>query len=335
MFEYQLQGLQVASTRELTGLCPQETDADPDVIFHADWLPAGFEFEKLQETEPAYVSPYSDSKGEPFSRMWRCPQTGMYYFRFVEGFAFVIDSEGRTVWAQWAAPVTIDDITAFLLGRILAFVLHLRGHACLHASAVAVNGEAVLFAGYPGMGKSSTAAAFSTRGYPVLTDDVSAIRCSADGRLVVVPGIPRVCLCPDSVDFIYGPKSAERFPLLHPHEDKRVVRLDATPGKFQFEPLPIRAIYMLASRSNEPTAPRLEEVAGADRLVRLLYNGFMHLTLDKRQTMRQFKILGEIARSVRIRQLVPSRDPGKLGSLCDLVANDVREQSPALADRRP
>jgi len=331
LFGYRLQGLLVASNRELAGLSLLDTDGRPDVVFHAGLLPADLEVDKLQETEPAYTSPYCLSSGEPFSRMWRCPQSGLYYFRFVEGFAFVVDSVGETIWAQWSEPVTIEDITAFLVGRILAFVLHLRGHACLHASAVAVNGGAVLFAGDPGMGKSSTAAAFAKRGYPVLTDDVSAIRREEDGRIVMVPGVPRLCLCPDSVEFLYGPGPAERFPLLHPEEDKRVVRLDNAPGKFQTAPLPLEAIYLLAPRTADPAAPRIEGVAGADRLIRLLYTGFMNLTLGREQMAHEFPILGEIARTVPIQKLVPSNDPKKLGRLCELVVNDVRGAAPPLA----
>jgi hypothetical protein len=333
LFRYRLQGLLLASNRELAGLSLLDTDSSPDVVFHAGLLPADLEADKLQETEPAYTSPYCLPTGEPFSRMWRCPQSGLYYFRFVEGFVFVVDSVGSTIWAQWSDPVTIEDITAFLVGRILAFLLHLRGHACLHASAVAVNGGAVLFAGDPGMGKSSTAAAFAERGYPVLTDDVSAIRRGADGHIVMVPGVPRLCLWPDSVEFLYGPAPAERFPLLHPAEDKRVVQLDTAPGKFQIEPLPLQAIYLLAPRTADPAAPRLEAVAGADRLIRLLYTGFMNLTLEREQMAYEFPILGEIARSVPIQELVPSNDPKKLGLLCELVLNDVRAAAPPLAGR--
>lgn len=252
----------------------------------------------------------------------------MYYFRLVKGLAFVVDPAGRAIWAEWSEPTTTDEITAFLVGRILAFVLHLRGHACLHASAIALNGGAVLFAGNPGMGKSSTAAAFAERGYPVLTDDVAAVRREeVDDRILMSPGIPRLCLCPDSVEFLYGPGQVERLPVLFPEEDKRVVKLDATSGKFQTEPLPLEAIYLLAPRTAEPSAPRLEEVVGADRLIRLLYNGFMHLTLDQQQTVRQFQILGEIARTVRVRQLVPSNDPKKLAQLCELVENDASAQN--------
>jgi hypothetical protein len=324
LFVYQLQGLLVASSQELVGLTLRKSDARPDVVFHAGLLPRGLDVGKLQDGAPAYVSPYSDPSGEPFSRMWRCPQSGIYFFRFIEGFSFAIDSGGKTIWAQWPERVSMEDITAFLLGQILAFVSHLRGSVCLHASAVSIGGCAVLFAGFPGMGKSTTAAAFAVRGHSVLSDDVSTLRRETSGGISVLPGVPRVCLLPDSAEFLYGRASSEQFPLLQPAEEKRLVRLDTLAGKFQAEATPLEAIFLLAPRSDDATAPRIEEIAGAERLIRLMYNGFMNLAIDKNRSAQEFQIMGEIARSVRVRQLVPSSDPKKLDRLCELVASDIR-----------
>lgn len=327
MFRYKLQGLLVTSNCELPGLAVFDGAGGSDVAFQAGSLPSVLDVEGLQEATPNYVSPYCDPHGEPLSRMWRCPETGMFYFRFIEGFAFAVDADGRNIWAQWPEPVTLQDITAFLLGRILAFVMHLRGYVCLHASAAVIDGGAVLFGGFPGMGKSSTVAAFSRRGYAVLTDDVSAMRPGMDGRITVMPGIPRLCLWPDSVEFLFGSSQVEELPRLHPNEGKRVVRLDTSSNKFQFEPMPLAAVYLLAPRTTDTEAPRIETVSGSDRLIRLLYNGFMHLALDREQTARHFGLLGEIARSVHMQQLVPSSDQRKLDRMCELVAADVRTAS--------
>lgn len=327
MYGYRLQGLLLASDRVLPGLKPLYSVANPDVVFHSDHWPTDLDAEKLKAAEPTYTSPYCDSAGEPFSRMWRCPESGVHYFRFGEGLAFAVDSTGKTIWARWRESFPFEGTSAFLLGQILAFVLRLRGYVCLHASAVAIEGAAVLFGGAPGMGKSSTAAALSERGYPVLTDDVAAIRPEPEGRFTVMPGVPRMCLRPDSVEFLYGSGSAEKFPRLFPAEEKRAVRLDAATGKYYEKSTPLEAIYLLAPRSSDATAPRVEAIPSADRLIRLLYNGFMHLALDEEQTACQFRILGEIARHVRTRQLVPSRDPRKLGRLCDLVLDDMHASS--------
>jgi len=322
---YALQGLLVASNRPLPGLIPHGEDTQPDVILHAGFLPTGLDIVKLCSAAPVYTSPLRGPGGEPSSRMWACPDSGLQCLQFAEGFQFVIDSGAENIWAVWPEGVTFEEITAHFLGRVLAFALHLRGHSCLHASAVAIGGRAVLFVGQPGMGKSSTAAAFGVRGHPVLTDDVCAIWRGPDGRLVVAPGIPRVCLFRDSVEYIYGLDSEGRFPLLFPQADKRVVPLGGRVAKFQREPVPLEAIYLLAPRTSDPSAPRIEEVPAADRLLRLLCNGFMNLALDGAQSAHEFQILGEAARSGRVCQLVPSTDMKRLERLCEIIEDDVRK----------
>lgn len=323
---YALQGLVVAVDRPLPGLNPIEGEARPDLTFHPGSLPSGLDIAKLCETQPAYTSPYAGPGGEPSSRMWRS-DAGLHCIQFAEGFPFVVDSAAENVWAVWPERVTFEEITAHFLGRVLAFALHLRGHACLHASAVGLGGRAVLFVGAAGMGKSSMAAAFGTRGHAVLTDDVCTLRRGPGGKLFVVPGIPRVCLFADSVEYIYGPGSSRQFSLLLPQADKRVVPLDSRAAQFQNEPVPLAAIYLLAPRVPGPTAPRIDPVPGAHGVVRMLSNGFMNLALDKEQSAQEFQILAEAARHARVRQLVPSSDLRKLGRLCELVENDVGFQA--------
>lgn len=64
----------------------------------------------------------------------------------------------------------------FLLGPVMAALLHQRGLLVLHGSAVEIApGRAVLFLGDNGAGKSTIAAAFLKAGHQVLTDDVIAL----------------------------------------------------------------------------------------------------------------------------------------------------------------
>src|SRR3954447_15177733 len=59
-----------------------------------------------------------------------------------------------------------------VLGPVLAVLLHQRGRLLLHASAVAVDNEAVLFLGSAGWGKSTMAATLHARGHSLVTDDI-------------------------------------------------------------------------------------------------------------------------------------------------------------------
>lgn len=327
MVHYRIYGLEVASDVPLSGVTPSPSRHEPDVVCHLRALPAEVDLIGLQREQPMFVSRLRDSQGLPILRVWRASPGGHYCLRYADGLTFVVDGDGHRVWAQWDGSVTAELASAFLLGQILGFLLHLRGYVCMHASAVAIDDRAVLFAGIQGRGKSSTAAALAKRGYPVLSDDVAPIGMDADGQLRVTPGLPRVCLWPDSAEFLYGPEVSRNLPRVQAQENKRMVGFDSRPEKFPEGPLPLGAVYLLAPRSDGATAPRIEPVGTAERLVQLLPNALVSGALDSRLRAREFEIQGAISRSVPVQRLVPSSDPEKLAELCDLVLNDVRSAS--------
>lgn len=74
-----------------------------------------------------------------------------------------------------------------LLAMVVPLALGARGDLVLHASAVVVDGAAVLFCGPTGRGKSTLALALGARGYPVLAEDGVAITFEAD-RPLAWPG---------------------------------------------------------------------------------------------------------------------------------------------------
>jgi hypothetical protein len=67
----------------------------------------------------------------------------------------------------------------------------------VHASAVEVEGRAIMFTGVSGAGKSTLANAFLRRGYRFLSDDIVPIEV-VDGRARVLPSLARIRLWPDS-----------------------------------------------------------------------------------------------------------------------------------------
>jgi hypothetical protein len=85
-----------------------------------------------------------------------------------------------------------------LMGRMMAYLLRQRGWLPLHASGVELEGQAVLFLGASGSGKSTAAAAFHARGHQVVTDDVGAVRVVDGGQCLVRPAGPRIRLLDDS-----------------------------------------------------------------------------------------------------------------------------------------
>jgi hypothetical protein len=82
--------------------------------------------------------------------------------------------------------------------KALPVALLQRGSVVMHASAVVVDGQAAIFLGSRSTGKSTTAAAFHLKGYPVLADDIIGIRLD-DESPTVLPGVPQLRLESEAV----------------------------------------------------------------------------------------------------------------------------------------
>lgn len=120
----------------------------------------------------------------------------------IENVATFYILDGREIVIQQAIDGNKGDIQVFLMGTVFAYVLQYHDYLVLHGSAVIVNSDnAVIFSGKSGVGKSTTAAAFVKRGYPVLTDDMVAVKLHGSEELELIPGWPRLKLWQDALDY--------------------------------------------------------------------------------------------------------------------------------------
>ena len=98
--------------------------------------------------------------------------------------------QGRDVLIHPAGDADEQVLRLFLLGPVLAVLLHQRGRLVLHASGVALDGCAVAFLGGSGWGKSTLAGLLHRRGHRFLTDDVLPV--DVERGRTVAPGIPEL-----------------------------------------------------------------------------------------------------------------------------------------------
>ncbi len=129
-------------------------------------------------------------------------QDGSTYLRWAKLFEFLIAPDGRTIECCPLEQATRHALTTYLLGQVLSFSLLSFGYEPLHATAVVVDGSAVAFLGDCGDGKSTLGAALVARGFPLLTDDVLALKfdgnrflaCAGPARLKLFPSVARSLL---------------------------------------------------------------------------------------------------------------------------------------------
>lgn len=131
-------------------------------------------------------------------------------------------------------------LNLYILSEALGLILYQRGYFLLHASAVKIGEEVVIFVGSPGTGKSTTAAAFAKHGYTVLADDMVAIKFNSAGKAIVYPAFPQIKIWPSAVQGLGYNLSA--LPRLFPGSRKRVIRQR---NNFPLKPFPLSHIFFL------------------------------------------------------------------------------------------
>src|SRR4051812_34424118 len=134
-----------------------------------------------------------------------------------------------------------------MLTTPLAFLARWRGHACLHAGAIAHDGGAVVVCGNQGAGKSTTLATLAEQGLPVIADDLVVID---DGHVLSGPS------CVD-----LRSDAAERFPnaeYLGTIGARERFRLLTPPAPYK---VPLRGIFRLEWSTTDAAEVRPLELA--------------------------------------------------------------------------
>ena len=159
---YSVFGLLLHSNLPLPGVVRAAPVANsPDVELHLGISPCAHGEFFPEGDELRHVSPYSNEI-ESDMQLWRVARGAPLHISYCDGTQFWLDRKRENLWATWAAASSsLEDALTYLLGPVLGIVLRLRGLVCFHASAVALGDRAIALAGFPGAGKSTTAAAFA------------------------------------------------------------------------------------------------------------------------------------------------------------------------------
>lgn len=323
MYVHSAFGLRLISDLEIPGFILLPAEPPYDVVVSLGSLPEGSSREPPPDLEALYVSPCVGENGRPSCRVWRAESGDYFRLLYDDGTDCVVDRQGTRIWMWWPEPFTLADMVPYLQGQLLGLVQRLRGITCLHASAILIDGQAVAVTGFPGAGKSSTAAAFLQMGFPVLADDVVPVF-EDDGKFMVQPAHPRIWLLPDMVETLYG--SSDALPLLAPSWEKRYLDLNVAGPGLPLEPKPLAAIYVLSERANEPDRPVVTEAAPRDILLKLLCNTYMNHLLDPGMRSLEFATLTRLQRTVPVRLAHPHDDVSRISQLCHAIYADLGKQ---------
>ncbi|KQS03804.1 hypothetical protein ASG11_05725 [Sphingomonas sp. Leaf357] len=228
MFSYIISGLSVACDLALPGLIAlPDLPAEPDVSIRSGQVP-----EALSDA----------SGGGP--NWWIAADR---FLIAVPGIIRMLMATGNRITYQLERDTSPADAAIFLSGTGFGILLQQRKRIVLHASAVRVRDQAVLFCGPSGAGKSTLAAALGDAGYDLVTDDFCGIS--------IEDGLPWVQ--PDGRQLKLWQNSIDRLSLA----DRKTAPVRTRLEKFYVEPraaiaapLPLAAVYVLRE-ARPPNAP--------------------------------------------------------------------------------
>jgi hypothetical protein len=314
---YTVFGLLVRCNLRIPGLTPERASRNsPEVEIHLGVSPGAIDETPGGPEELIFASSDTTESGEPALRIWRIANGALLRLNYFDGSQFWLAENGTAVWAMWPAASSLEDVATYVLGPVFGLLLRLRGVPCLHASAVAFGDSAVAFAGSEGAGKSTTAAALAGRGHSVISDDIVAL-VEREGSFLVLPAYPYLSLWPESVKMLYGPE--KMLPTFSPGYDKRQLLLSENRLRFQEEPMPLRAVFLLGERCADPAAPFIEALPAREALLSLVANSYATSLLDRDMRAGEFELLGRLVTSVPVRRLRPHEDGSRIGRLCEVI----------------
>jgi hypothetical protein len=249
---------------------------------------------------------------------------GKYLLRFPAYADFIVSADARHIQAYPRANCPPQTMRHLLLNQVIPVVLSHLGKLVLHASACGMPQGVIAFMGTTGMGKSTLAASFGLRGYPVLTDDCLLVE-EQGQEIVTVPSYPGLRLWPETVTALF-----DREPVLQPlahYTDKKRLLFEQNHAD---GPHSLRAIYVLTAPDDlqDAAGVTITALTASEALLETVKHSFQLDITDRKklgQAFRQYEGLAKCVPFFRLsfpreHTLLPSVNRSVLGHL-DSVQN--------------
>lgn len=211
---------------------------------------------------------------------------------------------------------TPSDVQVFLLGGVMAALLHQRELLVLHGAAFQAKAGAVVLCGVSGAGKSTLLNELLRRGYPMLVDDVCGVTFAGDQPLVL-PGYPRTRLWLDSAQKLG--QSVEGLERTRPSIEKYERQV---PEQYCSQPAPLHKVYLLNPHNQDTIT--LETVPLIDGFGVITHNTYGYgLLAGLARKSSHFKSVSAVAQRVPICRVTRPSGHFLLTELADAIEQDL------------
>jgi hypothetical protein len=231
-----------------------------ELTFHTLRGGGGARLRVVEETAPApsgeVLARWQPRPGNPFHGRLSRDGAGYAFWASDAGW-YRIDTASATIRVEPSADPFRRELRLF--GIPAAVCAMEAGDLALHASAVEIGGQAILFAGPSMHGKTTLAAALAARGHRLLAEDT--IRCRLAGAPEAYPGPAVVRLRADVVRSLSVPDVTASVP----DEEGRTPLVFASAVRGSGAAVPIAAIVFLRKDAERPRLDLVDGDAAAAR----------------------------------------------------------------------
>jgi hypothetical protein len=221
-----------------------------------------------------------------------------YFLRFPNYADYILNRAGDSISCYPLDGIDTSLIRHFLLDQVLPRLISQQGKVVLHASAVALDGGAIVFVGESGSGKSTLASSFHRHGLPLLSDDCLQLVMAENG-VECIPAYNGSRLWDDSFQAVFRNDECPNDILSNSGKK----RLYLPSHQNNTTALPLTAMYFLA-RDPETSGPEagvnetsIKSLNGSLAVMSLIKCAFMLDVTDREQSGRLFDNVSQLVRS--------------------------------------
>ncbi len=224
-----------------------------------------------------------------------------------------IINEGKEIIINDQIIIDQSLIKLFIIGYAMGMLLHQRGRLVLHANAVNMGNEAILFTGSRGKGKSTTTFAMHKKGHKLISDDILSLEFNKKIP-VVIPGFPGIKLWPDTLRNMG--EYPEVIPKIHLDSEKRFYY---THKDFSHSKIPLKAIYSI--ESSEKTI--IEDLNPHKSIIELIRSSYCYLLFNKKELFKNLEQCGYIVNNTPVKRLKIKRSYDNVDDIIKKIEEDL------------
>ena len=235
----------------------------------------------------------------------------------IDNIATYYITDGKNVLVEPCDDPDETLLRVYLMCSCLGLIMLQREQVAIHGGVINIDGNAVIFTGDRGAGKSTLTTALRERGYKFISDDVAGIK--IDKVPYVMPGFPYQKLCESAMNnFGYDKEAFTSF-----MSDKEVKYIVPAKDEFIYEPKELTVIVKLTVGDVDEVT--IEELRGSEKLnniIQNIYRGEYIKHLGKMDSV-YFKQCIDIAKNIRFFKVTRPANQFTVDTQINLIEREI------------